>query len=63
MSSQKQLRPLVQALVRPCTTVEPRPSDKALPATATKFGGTPYAERGDRWPICGGWWKSWGTRR
>lgn len=54
MDSQKQLRKLVEDLVRPCTTLSPRPVEDALPAAATKFGGVPYAEAGERWPVCGG---------
>jgi uncharacterized protein YwqG len=53
MSSEQQLRKQVEALVRQCTVVEPHASEEALPPTATKFGGAPYAERGDTWPMCG----------
>jgi uncharacterized protein YwqG len=53
MSSQQQLRKLVEALVRPCTVAVPSASDAPLPQSSTKFGGMPYAERGDAWPMCG----------
>jgi uncharacterized protein YwqG len=46
----------VRLLVRPAILLEPftpRPG-QTLAITQSKFGGTPYAERGDAWPICGG---------
>lgn len=32
--------------------LEPRPDD--LPQTASKFGGVPYSEQGEEWPVCAG---------
>jgi len=44
----KQLRPLVL----PVTLVEPRAGAPGI--AETKFGGAPYAEAGETWPMCGG---------
>jgi uncharacterized protein YwqG len=46
----------VRKLIKRAWHVEPEAVDEpsVLGPTATKFGGTPYAEQGDSWPICGG---------
>ena len=54
MDPQKQLRTLVESLVRPCTAATCIPGDADVSPVSTKFGGAPYAERGEKWPVCGG---------
>jgi len=47
---------LLRPLVRQATTVKlsKAPNAASKPATRTKFGGIPYSEAGDSWPICPG---------
>lgn len=49
------LKDEVRALLRRAAALEPKALRKgeALAPTATKLGGTPYAEAGDAWPTCG----------
>ena len=46
----------VRALLAKAVVAEPTKLRKgeAVSLIATKFGGLPYAERGDEWPVCGG---------
>jgi uncharacterized protein YwqG len=40
------------AFVRPRTLVHLDPTDAPLEPTASRFGGQPYAEAGETWPMC-----------
>ena len=46
---------LLKAEIKKTTILEPVVDSKAIPVCChSKFGGTPYAEAGDSWPICTG---------
>lgn len=46
---------LVRGLVRPATrvTLDTRAKDSTPDPLGTRFGGVPYSERDDAWPLCG----------
>jgi hypothetical protein len=52
--SYQRLLELLGARLRPARKLELEPTADAgtLPLLATHFGGTPYAEAGETWPIC-----------
>lgn len=53
MNEKKRLDSLLKPLIRECTQLIPEPSDNAYAqSTVSKFGGLPYCEAGETWPIC-----------
>ncbi len=53
--STDELDSLVSGLVRTATRIEPHADSAARAASVHgKFGGAPYAEAGDTWPVCTG---------
>lgn len=44
----------LRSLVLPCSRVKPAGPGKDLLPTATKFGGAPYLQGGESWPVCVG---------
>jgi uncharacterized protein YwqG len=48
------LTPNLKPLLLPATQITPIKPRQQLPPTSTRFGGTPYFESPDSWPICGG---------
>ncbi len=56
MGRREDLVGMLKGLVRPATIVKPSRARRGAepPVTATKFGGRPYAERGETWTRCGG---------
>jgi Domain of unknown function (DUF1963) len=55
VSAEERLRELLQPLIRGATVLEARASRLAEEMGASeRFGGAPYAEAGDEWPLCSG---------